>query len=1089
MEKVRALVLVLFSIALFTQFSGAQANINEGLETQAFYVSPTGSNSNPGTEAEPFLTIGYAASQAVNNNYAGLGTHVWIENGTYRETVTLNGASQETNLPMTFEAVNHGQVTVSGGVLYTGWSTYSGNSSIYTNTWNNTWGTCATVTGCSTATYPQPEIMLRQEMVAVNGTVMTEVLSLTQMVQGTFYVDTTNKTIYLWPATGTNMSTATVDVATEPSVFNIAGWSNIVVRGIVFQYANSCRSNAAVNVTGGSTFAPTNVEFDTDWFQWNNGQGLALNNPITYFTVENSSSIHNGDSGFQGYNTEFGLYQNDLTGYNNWRGAQGAYYLCNVGGFHSWEAHTDQITTYTAQYNESYGVHWDTDNVSITGSGLISSENLNPGLFAEKDPGPISFSGSYVCNQTNANSPGGFTIRNSEFISFTDGVLYNNNASQWAVTGTPGGIEITDWLTGKEINLVTQGLVNTGNVIEGVGSGQILFNDGQLNGTDWSTFLIGFTSNNNTWWNASSSNEWIVPVPVLSTLEDLLGWQATTLGQDSDSTFSAPSGSPQTACNVTADASDYWVTANAASVTSNPAGQTIFDLTVTPLSTFAGTVSFTLDGISEVKGLSATNPVSVTGSGTTTLTVNNTTATTVGTYPVTVIGNSGSQTRTVTVNVVIPTTQVRLNTVSLTFASQQTGTTSAPQNVTLQNFGKTALAITSVVTSTSQYAVSSNTCGTSLAAGKSCIISVTFTPNAVGTITGSLTITDGDPTSPQAVSLTGTGSGSPAVTLSPGSLSFGQVLVKTASTPQNVTVTNTGEGTLTFTGGNAAGIKITGTNVSSYSQTNNCGSSLAAGAFCTITVTFTPQTTGSLTADVTLTDNANSKTQTVSLNGTGAYPTAKLTPSTLAFGSIEVGSTSSAMTSTLTNNGKVNLTITKVALSGTDPKEYSETNNCIGTFAPNATCTITVTFSPTASGAQDASVTITDNTSTGSSTLTLTGSGAYPTATLTPSTYNYGTVNEGSNKSETFTLKNTSTSSYTLNISSITTTGTSKGDFVITTNTCGATLAKSATCSITVEFSPSTAGAESATLTVDDNTSGGSTTAALSGTGNAAGNR
>jgi hypothetical protein len=119
----------------------------------------------------------------------------------------------------------------------------------------------------------------------------------------------------------------------------------------------------------------------------------------------------------------------------------------------------------------------------------------------------------------------------------------------------------------------------------------------------------------------------------------------------------------------------------------------------------------------------------------------------------------------------------------------------------------------------------------------------------------------------------------------------------------------------------------------------------------------------------------------------------------------------------------------------------------------------------------------------------LTGSGAYPTATLTPSTYNYGTVNEGSNKSETFTLKNTSTSSYTLNISSITTTGTSKGDFVITTNTCGATLAKSATCSITVEFSPSTAGAESATLTVDDNTSGGSTTAALSGTGNAAGNR
>lgn len=1081
MEKVRALVLALFCLALFTQFSGAQANINEGLETQTFYVSPTGSNSNPGTQAAPFQTIGYAASQAVNNNYANLGTHVWIENGTYRETVTLSGASQETSLPITFEAVNHGQVTMSGSVLYTGWSVYSGNSSIYTNAWNNTWGVCATVTGCSTATYPQPNIMLRQEMVAVNGTALTEVLTLAQMVQGTFYVNTTTKLIYVWPPTGTNMSTATVDVATEPSLFNIAGWSNIVVRGIVFQYANSCRSNAAVNVTGGSTFSPTNVEFDTDTFQWNNGQGLALNNPIENFTVENSSSVHNGDSGFQGYNTLFGLYSNDLTGYNNWRGAQGAYYLCNVGGFHSWEAHTDQITNYTAQYNESYGIHWDTDNVSITGSGLIASENLVPGMFAEKDPGPIALTGSYVCNQTNANSPGGFTIRNSEGLSFTNGVLYNNNAAQWAVTGTPGGIEITDWLTGQEYNLITQGLVNTGNVIEGVGAGQILFNDGQLNGSDWTTFLLGFDSNHNTWWNATSSNEWIVPVPVLSTIENLLGWQGATL-QDLNSTFAAPTGSPQTACNVTADASDFWVTANSPTVTSNPAGQTIFDLTITPLSTFAGTVKFTLDGISEVKGLSATNPVSVTGSGTTTLTVNNTTATAVGTYPVTVIANSGSQTHTVTVNVAIPTSQVRLNTVSLTFPSQQTGTTSAPMNVTMQNYGKTALAITSVVPTT-YFAVSSNTCGTSLAAGTSCIISVTFTPNAIGTINGSLTIKDGDPTSPQVVSLTGTGSSGPAVKLTPGSLSFGSVLIKTASTPQTVTVTNTGGGTLTFTGGNAAGIKVTGADVSSYSQTNNCGTSLAGGASCTITVTFTPQTTGTLTADVTLTDNATSKTQTVTMNGTGAYPTAKLTPATLAFGSVEVGYSSSVMTSTLTNSGKVNLTISKIALSGTDPKEYAETNNCVGTFAPNATCTISVTFSPTATGAQDASVTITDNTSAGTNTLTLTGSGALPTATLTPSSDSFGTVDIGSSSTaKVSTLTNSS--AYLLQVKTITITGADPGDYT-ETNTCpvGGTLAAHATCTISVTFSPKVTGTLTADITETDNSSVGTHTVTLTGTG------
>ena len=230
--------------------------------------------------------------------------------------------------------------------------------------------------------------MLRQEMVAVNGTVMTEVLTLAQMVAGTFFVNTTHKLIYLWPPSGTNMSTASVNVATEPNLFTISGKSNIVVRGIVFQYANSCRSVPAVAVTGSSTFPPSNILFDTDTFQWNNGQGLAVNNPITFFTVENSTSVHNGDSGFQGYNTEFGLWQNDVTSFNNWRGAQGAYYACNVSGFHSWEAHTDTLNTFTSSYNQTYGIHWDTDNIGITGTGVISTQNLQPGLFAEKIPAP-----------------------------------------------------------------------------------------------------------------------------------------------------------------------------------------------------------------------------------------------------------------------------------------------------------------------------------------------------------------------------------------------------------------------------------------------------------------------------------------------------------------------------------------------------------------------------------------------------------------------------------------------------------------------------------------------------------------------------
>jgi hypothetical protein len=1080
MDKCRAVALALFAALCFGQFAAAQANVNEGLELFSFWVdTKRGSDSNPGTQALPFKTIGWAASQAVLNNQASKGTHVWINDGTYRETITLTASSLDTSLPMTFEAVNHGKVIVSGGVIYTGWSVYTGNSSIYTHAWNNKWGLCATVTGCSTSIYPQPNIMLRQEMVAVNGTELTEVLSVAQMQPGTFFVDTTAALIYVWPATGTNMTTATVDVATQPTLFAIAGKSNIVIRGIVFQYANSCRSNSAVAVSSGGGQSPSNILFDSDTFQWNNGQGLAIDNPATLFTVENSSSLHNGDSGLQSYNTQFGLWQNDTVAFNNWRGAQGAYYACNVAGFHSWEAHDDSLSGFTAKYNQTYGIHWDTDNVRITGSGIVASQNLVPGLFSEVNPGPISINSSYVCNQSSSLSGGGFAIRNSEGISLTNSVVYNNTAAELAVIGTPGGIQITDWLTGASFNLISQGMTNTGNVIEGVGSSQLLFSDPTLNGLDWTTFLLGFSSNNNTWWNASnSSTEFQVPVPTTQTSESFAGWQATTL-QDLTSTFAAPTGNPENGCAVTADVNDYWLYADSPTVTANDAGQATFTLTVSPLLNFAGTVSFKLDGITEVAGLSATNPTSVTKSGTTQLVVKNTTSTKTGTYPITVIGTSGNQTRTVTVNVVIPVTQVRLSTPLLTFASQTVNTTSPGQSFTIQNFGRTALSITSI-TASKYYAISANTCGASLAAGTTCKVTVTFTPTLVGTVTGTVTIVDGDATSPQTVSLTGTGVGAPVVTLSPTSLSFGAVLVKSSSVPQTVTVTNTGGSTLTF---GTKGIAITGTNIADFSQTNNCGTSVAVGASCTITVTFTPQASGSRSASVTLTDNASNGTQTVGLSGSGAYPTVTLTPSTLAFGNIEVGYSSSSLPSTLKNSGQVTLTITNIALSGLHPTEYTQTNNCIGSFAPGATCTINATFSPTAAGAQNASITITDNTSALSNTLTLTGSGAQPTATIVPASDNFGSITVGTTSTaKVSTLTNNS--AYLLQINSITISGANASDYAKTT-TCpvGSTLAAHATCTISVTFTPSATGTRTATVTESDNSAAATHTITLSGTG------
>jgi hypothetical protein len=155
-----------------------------------------------------------------------------------------------------------------------------------------------------------------------------------------------------------------------------------------------------------------------------------------------------------------------------------------------------------------------------------------------------------------------------------------------------------------------------------------------------------------------------------------------------------------------------------------------------------------------------------------------------------------------------------------------------------------------------------NTCGSSLAAGAICVISITFTPASTGTLTGSLSIVDNAGGSSQTVSLTGTGT---EVKLAPAALNFGSVVVGQSSSPMRIKLTNVGKSALSTTG-----ISIVGSASGDYSQKNTCGTSVAAGKSCTISVTFKPTTTGTRKASVSVGDNGGASPQKVSLAGTGS---------------------------------------------------------------------------------------------------------------------------------------------------------------------------------------------------------------------------
>ena len=303
-----------------------------------------------------------------------------------------------------------------------------------------------------------------------------------------------------------------------------------------------------------------------------------------------------------------------------------------------------------------------------------------------------------------------------------------------------------------------------------------------------------------------------------------------------------------------------------------------------------------------------------------------------------------------------------------------------------------------------------------------------------------------------------------AVSFTPPALTFTQN-IGTSST-QPITITNFGGSPLDFTPFVAAG---------GFTESDNCAGTVVAGTSCTANVTFAPTVPGPYAGTLTVNDDSFNlgPVQTLALTGTGTAPAASVTPASLSFQSQVIGSTSNARTITLTSTGTGPLTVTTVIATA----PFNQTGTCIGTIAPGSTCTISVTFSPTAIGAASGSVTITDNA--GTQTVALTGNGSAPVS-LSSSSLNFGSMAVGATSAaRAVTLNNRQ--SVPLNFSSI----SASGPFLVATNTCGTSIAANSSCSVGIEFSPTALGAATGTLTFGDDALLSPQTVSLSGTGSA----
>jgi sugar lactone lactonase YvrE len=207
--------------------------------------------------------------------------------------------------------------------------------------------------------------------------------------------------------------------------------------------------------------------------------------------------------------------------------------------------------------------------------------------------------------------------------------------------------------------------------------------------------------------------------------------------------------------------------------------------------------------------------------------------------------------------------------------STTVGATSDPQIATLTNTGSLSVNITGVTlggTNPGDFAIASNGCGNTLSAGASCMVSITFTPASVASFAATLSIVDNATGSPQTLALNGSGAATsaPAASLAPTTLSF-TAASGTTSTAQMATLTNTGSAAL-----NISSIVVSG---ASFADTTSCGSTLAAGASCMISVTFTPSAAASYSGSLTVSDNASGSPQSITLSGTGLTSTYGLSAS------------------------------------------------------------------------------------------------------------------------------------------------------------------------------------------------------------------
>jgi len=325
----------------------------------------------------------------------------------------------------------------------------------------------------------------------------------------------------------------------------------------------------------------------------------------------------------------------------------------------------------------------------------------------------------------------------------------------------------------------------------------------------------------------------------------------------------------------------------------------------------------------------------------------------------------------------------------------------------------------------------------------------------------------------------------PVASLDAASFDYGPIPVGTTSPAHTFTLSNIGTANLDVA-------SVTPSGDFAVAATT-CSGSIAPSGSCTIDVTFGPSTGGPLDGSVVITDNAAGSPRTISLHGFGQQPAIQVSPPSIAFPSIGVGSTTSAQTVQVMNTGDADLHVSSVTLTGANNADFAVTPGTCGVFTvvlgQGSSCLLNVTFTPSAGGNRSATLQIASDDPAGLRSVGLSGTGLVSHFALSPSPLAYGNVLLGQPKTLTLTLSNSGSDPAHLT-GPPTTTGPNPGDFApnpasLTCPTSGGPpyVPAHGSCTVDFTFTPGGAGARSATVTFPNDSLDGPQTVTMTGTG------